>query len=290
MYEESLHSFAELDSHADHSILGADAVVLEEYVGEKFRVYGYREEDGFIERHLVKAVVAYDDMEGHSTLLFFDQVFVDETMNHHLILPNQLRAFGISVYDTPRRYDRASKHAIIVGEDELIIPLQTRGYVSGFPVRKPSPEELEGCRFIVMTASRWDPYDPEFDNEERQVSSTSKVTSKISYPVEPKDLAKRWMVPLETARKTLDVTTILASRIRGEGYSHNHLGNRFRWLSRNHIEGRFFTDTFFGIPSLAGNSCVQIFTILCAHERSRRRTISVTKIPRRGRVTKYNGQ
>ena len=144
-------------------------------------MFGYREEDGFVERHLVKAVVAYDDIEGNTTLLIFDQVFQDETINHHLILPNQLRAFGITVEDTPKRYIQSSRHTIIVDEGDstaLTIPLQTRGYISGFRVRKPSPEELEGCPYVIMTASRWDPYDPCFDEAEKQMLSISIVASK----------------------------------------------------------------------------------------------------------------
>jgi len=51
---------AELDSHADNCLLGRDAYVMEEYIGEKFHLFGYKTESGFAELHTMKAALAYD--------------------------------------------------------------------------------------------------------------------------------------------------------------------------------------------------------------------------------------
>ena len=61
-------------------------------------------------------------------------------MNHSLICPNQLRDFGVKVYDTPKQFDSSSPHAIET--DQLKIPLQLKGVISGFATRKPSEDEI----------------------------------------------------------------------------------------------------------------------------------------------------
>jgi hypothetical protein len=72
-----------------------------------------------------------------------------------------MQAFGVKVDDTPQQYDDCSSHAIAVEEDK--IPLLVDGVISYFESRKPSDDELENCRRIVLTSdSPWNPRDSAF--------------------------------------------------------------------------------------------------------------------------------
>ena len=68
----------DLDSHAGNSILGSEAVILEEYA-DKCTVFGYNKSDGGKDMHLAKVAVAYDVHPGKTFLLIFDQCFHDPT-------------------------------------------------------------------------------------------------------------------------------------------------------------------------------------------------------------------
>ena len=119
---------------------------------EKFNLYGYRKEDGGRVMNLVRGVLAYDVDPGKTVLLIFDQSFYDPTLSSSLLNPNQIRNHGITVNDTPLRYDPSSTHSIRI-PDKFDIHLKSRGYVSYFPVRKPTIEELETCEYVEMTSN-----------------------------------------------------------------------------------------------------------------------------------------
>jgi hypothetical protein len=159
--------------------LGPEAVVLEEY-SEKCTVFGYNKSLGGKDMHLVKAVVAYDVHPGRTLLLVFDQCFHDPTLSASLINVNQMRDHGIQVDDKPLRY--GGTHSITLPGD-ISIPLQSSGYISFFPVRKPSVEELESCDFVNMTGSHWNPHCPTFADVEESLysSQVSIVQSKLKF-------------------------------------------------------------------------------------------------------------
>jgi len=222
-------------------MLGRDAMVLEVYEGQRFQVYGYKK-DTPVERFLCKACVVYDDLQsGISYVLIFDQCFVDEDLAACLICPNQLRENGVIVDDVPIRYDSKSSHSIKVGN--VVIPLSCKGYVSYFNVRIIAAEELATLEHVEMTGAIWDPHSDDHELMENAVS-TSVVNSTLTYAVDPKVLAKRLFVTVETAEATLGATTILAAKVYNEPRFSSY-GHRYRYLTRKHLRGRFFTDTYF---------------------------------------------
>ena len=235
----------ELDSHADNGVLGSDAVILEEYPDEIFKVYGYRKENGYVEMTLVKAALAYDKPNGTTTILVFDKVFIDQSLRHSLINPNQIRDRGHIVDDVAVRF--GGKHAIVA--DELTIPLYHHGCMSYFPARRPTEEELCSCDRIDMHGEIWDP------NETLAVNAVE-TGAKV---VDTKALAKRWYMKPDVVEKTLSITTRLASKEYGDQPRYGKYGHRLRWLSRRRLSGVFYSDTFFCISSLQGNKAVQIF-------------------------------
>jgi len=236
--------------------LGPEAVILEEY-SEKCTILGYNKSLGGKDMHLVKAVVAYDLHPGRTILLVFDQCFHDPTLSASLINVNQMRDHGIKVDDKPLRY--GGTHPITV-PGGISIPLRSSGYISFFPVRKPSVEELESCDFIYMTGSNWSPHCSTITDIEESLysSQVSIVQTQGTYQVEPSVLAKKLLISPDVAEKTLKVTTVLASRFFSEP-RYSGYGHRICWLGRRRFSGRIYTDTFFAKLSRDGHTCAQIF-------------------------------
>ena len=227
----------ELDSHADNCLLGRDAVALEEHIGEKFQLYGYKRDSGFSVVHTVRGALAYDLESGETLILTFNQAFYDPSLPNFLVNPNQMRENGVEVHDTPLRYGGES-HAIKVAG--LTMPLKSKGYVSYLSVRKPTEEEILHCTHISMTGSVWNPHSEEFQEVEdslRYTRDISVLSSKIN-AIEPETLAQKLLTSRELAEKTLKATTIYATRNFNEG-RYTSYGHRFRWLGRRRITGRF---------------------------------------------------
>ena len=62
-------------------------------------------------------------------------------MSHTLLCPNQLRAYGVAVDDTPTQYNKASTHSLYIPDSELCIPLELDGIIFGFTTRALMPAE-----------------------------------------------------------------------------------------------------------------------------------------------------
>ena len=80
--------------------------------------------------------------------------------------------------------------------------------------------------------------------------------------ISPEKLSKVWRIDLETAKRTLKVTTQRCSRPNNPEFSKNYpTGDRM--LRYKKIKEYFFTDTFFatkkGGKSTRGHTCVQLF-------------------------------
>lgn len=220
-----IYTRAELDTHADNCVLGKDTFIIEEFTGEKFKIYGYRKEDGYVERNIIKGALAYDfttgTNAGKTVILIFNQSFHDPNLQHSLVNPNQLRDRGHLVHDVSPRY--GGKHEISF-EDGLKIPLLEHGCLGYIPVRKPTMDEINTCTHIEMTSTEWDP----------QSNAVSKI-ERGQNQVEPGVLAKRWLVSPDIVEKTLKITTRYASQMYGEEPQYGHYGHRFRWLSRRRL-------------------------------------------------------
>ena len=73
------------------------------------------------------------------------------------------------------------------------------------------------------------------------------------------ELSKKWYIPIDRVEKTLNATSNLARRVWDEP-RYSRFGYKFRYLSRRHLNTKFFSDTFFStVISKSGNNSVQIF-------------------------------
>ena len=154
-----------LDSHADTCAGGANFTLLDPQ-----QIDGYVDAAPFSDEYqsLTNIPVATCGtawtcpQSGAVYILVLGQMlFFGEKLSHSLLCPNQMRAYGIQVQDTPTQFDSKSNHNIIVPTDDdadVIIPLEMKGIVSIFESHNPTKEELESCDYLMMTSEkRWDP-------------------------------------------------------------------------------------------------------------------------------------
>ena len=147
----------ECDTNADTCCSGKNFVVLT----STFRtadVYAYDTSIKPIENvPIVSGATAFDDpVTGDTFILVFNEsLYYGEKLDHTLINPNQLRAYGIPLWDNP--FDPTHSLSIDVNPS-LRIALRAFGTKIGFRTRVPTAEELRACEHVQMTSAHpWNP-------------------------------------------------------------------------------------------------------------------------------------
>jgi hypothetical protein len=143
-------AYNECDSNADTCCLGTNFVVLQ----STYRTADVKPIENV---PTVTGATAYDDPTTGTTfiLVFHESLYYGTALDHSLINPNQVRAYGIPLWDNP--YDATRNLGIEVNED-LFIALHTAGTKIHFRTRVPSAQELQDCAHVQMTSSSpWDP-------------------------------------------------------------------------------------------------------------------------------------
>ena len=129
-----------------------------EYTNRVADVFGYNpSQDPIKDVPIVTGATAYDCPRTNTTyiLLFHESLYYGTELDHSLINPNQLRHFGVGVWDNP--FDTTRTLSIEVN-DELQIPLHMQGTKISFKSRSPTSQELASCPHISVTSSRpWNP-------------------------------------------------------------------------------------------------------------------------------------
>lgn len=160
----------ELDSHAD-TIVGGNNCVVIDTTGRTVSVSPFSDEyEALQDIPIASIATAYDcPMTGQVYILIFNEaLYFGDRMTHSLLCPNQLRAHGIQVDDTPIQYNETSTHSLYVPEHDLRIPLSLEGVISGFDTRQPTTAELDDISTHVELSSsiEWNPHSTEFSTAE----------------------------------------------------------------------------------------------------------------------------
>jgi hypothetical protein len=277
----------ELDSHADTCGVNNVTRILE-YTNQVAEVTCFANSLSPLQDILiVKTALAYDHPDtGEVIVLIINQaLYFGDQLDKILLNPNQLRAHGIQVDDVPRQFGGTS-HSITALDVDLIIPLKMKGIISYFPVRTPSPDEIENCTNVILTSdSEWDLYSSAFqeiEETDNQLTRTIKtlykeytdimddLTTKLLQIKEvttmnrknlqsAEQLANTWAIPITMANNTLKATTqeFIRSAL-------HPIERRFRtknvMLKYNRLNCKVYSDTFFSNHiSLSGNKCAQLF-------------------------------
>ncbi|MGH3054467.1 MAG: hypothetical protein ACRDL7_05760, partial [Gaiellaceae bacterium] len=264
---------------------------------------------------IVKAGTAYDDpYNGITYILVLNQaLYFGEKLENTLLCPNQMRANGLVVDDVPRHLSEGQKstHSIYIPHEKIRINLCMHGCLSYIPTRTPTIQEIENCRWLVMTDDKdWDPYSPTFAEQEEvlmerdvdlspierervingfESNEVSSVLSAVSSSlcddnmirllekkvmirkigvaetdkrktvIEKADLSRRWGIGLETAARTLKVTTQKCVR-NALHPLHRRYRTRQMQLRYNQLSSRFYSDTLYSkYTSVRNNTCGQVF-------------------------------
>jgi hypothetical protein len=146
-----LESSLELDSHADTTVLGAGALIVQSY-DQPVEVVGYDPQQGLQTFEMVSGVLACDhSRDGQVYHLVFHQAIHMPQLDHHLLCPMQCWINDMTVNNVPQfltHFPTDNMHALIVQNPDndsttLTFPLHLQGVTLYLPVCKPTAAEWE---------------------------------------------------------------------------------------------------------------------------------------------------
>jgi len=188
---------------------------------------------------------------------------------------------GIVVKDIPKCFAPNSSHSIIIKEENVKIPLSSKGVISYVHVQTPTVNEIETCQQITLTSDiEWNPNSlmdttskismiSTSESEEKHDSMTRKINeihitssatvNKKKLFIEESELASRWSIGIKDAHETVNATTqkFILNAL-------HPIERRFQtknaMLRYNNLNCQFSSDTFFSnVKSLLQNTCAQLF-------------------------------
>ena len=109
---------------------------------------------------------------GEEYLLVADQMlWFGTALQHSLINPNQIREYGIKVYDDPFKRTFG-----IDSEESPFIPFDTTGTIVYFESRAPTSWEMQNLPVVLLTGDEWNPTDVGEQNTRGNVNAKHPIT------------------------------------------------------------------------------------------------------------------
>ena len=148
----------ECDSNADTCCLGTNFVVLN-YTRRTADVYTYDKSIEPLQNvPIVTGATAYDDPNSGQTfiLVINEGLYYGTKLDHTLINPNQIREYGVPLWDNP--FDKERNMGIEISGD-FHIAFKMKGTKIYFNTRSPTADELSNTEnYVHLTGSRaWNP-------------------------------------------------------------------------------------------------------------------------------------
>ena len=137
----------ECDTNADICCLGKNFIVLE-YTHRAADVYAYMKDiQPIVGVPIVSGATAWDDpATGETYILIINEgLYYGNKMDHSLINPNQIRAYGIPLWDNANDTTRNGELSIELDE-AICVKMKTQGTKILFESRAPTTEELQNCQ------------------------------------------------------------------------------------------------------------------------------------------------
>ena len=175
----------DLDSHADTSVLGRDALIILDHQ-RPVTVQGY---DPSLRSHTyrtVSGVLAYDNPHSGETYhLVIHQAIHIPHLDHHLLCPMQCRVNDVTVNDLPKFLatdPTENTHALTLPDPDfptrtITLPLKLRGVISSLNVWKPTSDQWnsENYKRLILTSETltWDPLTTDFEEQEQAMTDFS---------------------------------------------------------------------------------------------------------------------
>ena len=100
-------------------------------------------------------------------LIINELIWMGETMDHTLVNPNQLRAYGATVQDN---YFAEAPIFIATEDHDFMLPFYSKGTILGVTTRKPTENDLQTCPHVTcLLGHEWDPQNVCFHKSLRTV-------------------------------------------------------------------------------------------------------------------------
>ena len=287
-----------MDSHADTIVLGANCIVLS-HTGQTCEVMPYSDTYNAITDVPVvtRATLWTSPHDGDEYILIFNEaLWMGDTLQHTLVNPNQLRAYGTTVQDNPFSPSPLS----FAPANGPVIPLTTMGTIVYCTTRAPNDQELSSLPHITLSSSAtWDlweggehrTYISSISSSAHDLTSTihdpttfhSRLVSSIQVhapsksleelptaptfqsksrhsSVTPEDLSKRWLIGLKRPKDTIQNTTQRILRSALLPLTRRYRADRM--YERPRVWCVVYTDTMDGQhKSLDGNKFAQVFAM-----------------------------
>ncbi|KAI2502898.1 Reverse transcriptase (RNA-dependent DNA polymerase) [Fragilaria crotonensis] len=265
----------ELDSHADTCVAGRNTLLLSDE-GRQVTVHPYSGEYKPIQDVSIATVATMwiHPQNGQPYILIIHEaLYFGDRVDVTLLNPNQLRANGVIVEDVPRQFDSKSSHSIYLPTAKLRIPLSLDGISSGFvgfcgaigPEDGSLADRLVAAVNVAADDTAGDGLSGRNDNDVYPMDDESRKlfalsTSDKRSVITPEILSRRWGVGLDTAKRTLKVTTQSGIRnvlAKGERKVRQKLDH----LAFPNLSGKWYSDTMFSkTQSIRGHLTAQVFT------------------------------
>ena len=154
--QSTLHGHIKLDTHADTTVLGSNCVVLS-YTGKECEVSPYSSQYEAVQNDPVvtEATVWTNAADGTAYLLIFhESLWMGDKLDHTLVNPNQLQAYGVSIQDNP--FDAKPLSIITV---DISVELYLEGAIICGDTWTPTESELSRLPCLILTSPHdWDPH------------------------------------------------------------------------------------------------------------------------------------
>ena len=171
--QSTWHGCIELDTHADTTVLGSNCVVLS-YTGKEYKVSPYSSQYEAVQNVPVVtgATVWNSAADGIAYLLIFhESLSMGDKLDHTLVNPNQLPAYGVSVQDNP--FDAKS---LSITTDDVSVELYSEGTNICGDTRTPTESELSQLPRLSLTSQHdWDPHNVCFLSSSGQPSDNMSI-------------------------------------------------------------------------------------------------------------------
>ena len=176
--QSTLHGCIKLDTHTDMTVLGSNCVILS-YTGKECEVSPYSSEYEAVWNVPVVtgATVWMNTTDGMANLLtFHEPLWMGDKLDHMLVDPNQLRAYGVSIQDNP--FDT---NPLSITTDDASVELYLERTIICGDTRTPTESELGQLPRLILTSPHdWDPHNVCFPSCCGQSSGNTPIESSHS--------------------------------------------------------------------------------------------------------------
>ena len=176
--QSTSHGCIELDTHADRTVLGSNYVVLS-YTGKECEVspYSSQYEPVWNVPVVTGATVWTNTTDGTAYLLIFlESLWMGDKLDHTLVNPNQLRAYGISIQENP-----FNTKPLSITSDDATVKLYSEGTIICGDTRTPTESKLSRLLRLILTSPHdWDPHNVCFPSCSGQSSDDIPIESNHS--------------------------------------------------------------------------------------------------------------